>query len=52
MVGDTVHDLEAGRAAGLATYGVTWGTHDAATLRTAAPDALEPDLAALVTRLG
>lgn len=52
MVGDTVHDLEAGRAAGLATYGVTWGTHDAATLRTAAPDALEPDLAALLTRLG
>ncbi len=52
MVGDTVHDLEAGRAAGVATYAVTWGTHDAATLRRAAPDVLEPDLGALPACVG
>ena len=48
MVGDTIHDVGAGRAAGLATYAVTWGTHDAETLAAAAPDRLEPDLATLV----
>ena len=47
MVGDTVHDIGAGRAAGLATYAVTWGNHDAATLAAAGPDRLEPDLGAL-----
>lgn len=44
MVGDTVTDLMAGRAAGLRTYGVSWGTHDAERLAEARPDALEPDL--------
>jgi phosphoglycolate phosphatase len=48
MVGDTVHDVEAGRAAGLATYAVTWGTHDAARLRAARPDRLEASLDALL----
>ena len=48
MVGDTTHDVGAGKAAGLATYAVTWGTHDAATLAAAAPDRLEPNLATLV----
>ncbi|HSG91155.1 MAG TPA: HAD-IA family hydrolase [Pseudomonadales bacterium] len=48
MVGDTTHDVGAGKAAGLATYAVTWGTHDAATLATAAPDRLEPNLDTLV----
>jgi phosphoglycolate phosphatase len=48
MVGDTTHDVGAGKAAGLATYAVTWGTHDAATLATAGPDRLEPNLATLV----
>jgi phosphoglycolate phosphatase len=48
MVGDTVTDLQAGRAAGLRTYGVSWGTHDAARLAEAAPDALEADLARLL----
>jgi phosphoglycolate phosphatase len=38
----------AGKAAGLATYAVTWGTHDAATLAAARPDRLEPDLDTLV----
>lgn len=48
MVGDTVHDIEAGRAAGLATYAVTWGTHDEARLRAARPDRLEATLDALL----
>jgi phosphoglycolate phosphatase len=48
MVGDTVHDVEAGKAAGLATFAVTWGTHDAATLASAGPDRLEADLDTLV----
>ncbi len=48
MVGDTVHDVEAGRAAGLSTFAVSWGTHDAATLREARPDRLEADLRTLV----
>lgn len=48
MVGDTTHDVGAGKAAGLRTFAVTWGTHDAATLAAAAPDRLEPNLATLV----
>ena len=48
MVGDTTHDVGAGKAAGLATYAVTWGTHDAEALAAAAPDRLEPDFATLV----
>lgn len=51
MVGDTVSDLQAGRAAGLRTYGVSWGTHDAERLRTARPDALHGDLWPLLTLL-
>lgn len=49
MVGDTVTDLQAGRAAGLRTYGVSWGTHDAARLAEVGPDELEPDLERLRT---
>ena len=48
MVGDTVTDVLAGRAAGLKTYAVSWGTHDAQQLATASPDVLEPDLNALL----
>ena len=40
MVGDTVHDVGAGKAAGLETFAVTWGTHDAERLRAARPDRL------------
>jgi phosphoglycolate phosphatase len=51
MVGDTVHDVGAGKAAGLRTYALTWGTHSEATLREAGPDriadALEPLLEAV-----
>jgi phosphoglycolate phosphatase len=51
MVGDTVHDIQAGQAAGLRTYAVTWGTHDAALLATAAPDELQPNLGRLLEHL-
>lgn len=44
MVGDTTGDVEAGRAAGLATYAVSWGTHDAQRLGRARPTELQPDL--------
>lgn len=48
MVGDTVTDLQAGRAAGLRTYGVTWGTHDRARLEAERPDVVSDDLADLL----
>lgn len=50
MVGDTTHDIGAGRAAGLRTYGVCRpeATHDRATLAAAAPDHLEETLHPLV----
>ncbi|HEX8438786.1 HAD-IA family hydrolase [Archangium sp.] len=51
MVGDTTADILAGRAAGLRTYGVTWGNHDAELLATAAPDELQPDLGRLLEHL-
>jgi phosphoglycolate phosphatase len=35
MIGDTTYDIEMGRAAGLATIGVTWGYHGAADLAAA-----------------
>lgn len=44
MVGDTVTDLQAGRAAGLRTFGVSWGTHDAERLAAVGPDHLAGDL--------
>jgi len=48
MVGDTTHDVGAGKAAGLATYALTWGTHDAARLASAEPDVIADDLSTLV----
>jgi len=47
MVGDTVTDIQAGQAAGLKTYAVSWGTHDAAYLASVDPDELHADLSAL-----
>ena len=38
MVGDTVPDIEAGRAAGMRTVAVTWGYGGAAEVASAAPD--------------
>lgn len=51
MVGDSVADIEAGKAAGLQTYAVTWGSHDEAALQIAEPDALEPNLNSLLSFL-
>lgn len=48
MVGDTVTDVQAGKAAGLKTYAVSWGTHDADRLATAEPDVLRADLTSLL----
>ncbi|NTX11691.1 HAD-IA family hydrolase [Myxococcus sp. CA051A] len=51
MVGDTTLDLRAGKAAGLRTYGVTWGTHPVEELAGETPDELQPDLRRLLERL-
>ena len=48
MVGDTTSDVLAGKAAGLKTYAVTWGSHDAHTLQGAAPTVIAPDLKKLL----
>lgn len=50
MVGDTTHDIGAGRAAGLATYAVCrpGATHDRETLSAAGPDRLEESLLPLL----
>jgi phosphoglycolate phosphatase len=47
MVGDTEYDIEMGRAAGLATIGVTWGYHSPDRLRAAGADVLIDHFAAL-----
>lgn len=54
MVGDTRHDLEAGRAAGLATYGVArpGSSHDWDQLLAAGPDRLETSLLPLLEVAG
>lgn len=51
MVGDTTHDIGAGKAAGLKTYAVTWGTQDAEQLAAAEPDEVQPDLQKLLEHL-
>ncbi|MCI0570799.1 MAG: HAD-IA family hydrolase [Myxococcaceae bacterium] len=51
MVGDTIHDIAAGKAAGLRTYAVTWDARAEATLAAAAPDVLQPDLRGLLAHL-
>ncbi|ATB41970.1 phosphoglycolate phosphatase [Cystobacter fuscus] len=51
MVGDTTHDILAGRAAGLRTYAVTWGNHGADELATAKPDEIQADLSRLLEHL-
>jgi phosphoglycolate phosphatase len=52
MVGDTVHDVGAGKAAGLRTYALTWGTHDEPTLRAAGPDVLADAIEPLLEVVG
>jgi phosphoglycolate phosphatase len=51
MVGDTVHDVAAGVAAGLSTAAVTHGAHGRAELLGSAADLVIDDLAALTEHL-
>lgn len=37
-MGDMIHDIEAGKAAGVTTIAITWGYHTEAQLRSAGPD--------------
>lgn len=46
-VGDAPFDIQAGKAAGCATIGVTWGMHAADVLRREKPDALVSSFAEL-----
>jgi phosphoglycolate phosphatase len=45
MIGDTTFDMDMGRAAGVRTIGVSWGYHDADSLR---PDLLIDQFADLL----
>lgn len=47
-VGDSPHDVEAARAAGLMSVAVSWGAFSEEALRAAGPDHLVPDLDAAV----
>jgi phosphoglycolate phosphatase len=47
VVGDTAHDVHMGIGAGCRAVGVTWGAHDAATLRGAGAAAVATDMADL-----
>ncbi len=51
MVGDTRGDIAAGKAAGLKTYAVGWGTHSLDELAEAQPDESGRDLARLLALL-
>lgn len=51
MVGDTTHDVGAGKAAGLRTFAVTWGTHDATRLRASGADVVADDLTELLRHI-
>jgi pyrophosphatase PpaX len=55
FVGDSTHDMEAGRAAGVTTVAVLWGPYTKAQLEPTAPDHYVSDfteLTELVRRLG
>jgi phosphoglycolate phosphatase-like HAD superfamily hydrolase len=48
FVGDTASDIRAGKAAGVSTYGVTWGYREAAALIDAGADGLLTEPADIV----
>ena len=50
-IGDSPYDVETARQAGLAFYGVTTGTHDAAQLRAAGAENVYPSLAGVQAAL-
>lgn len=47
MIGDTTYDIDMGRAAGVATIGVSWGYHPVTDLRDAGADRIVTTFAAL-----
>ncbi|MBU1177613.1 HAD family hydrolase [Patescibacteria group bacterium] len=47
FIGDTTHEIEAGRAAGLKTIGTLWGIHSREKLETVKPDFIAADLVEL-----
>lgn len=47
FIGDSTHDIEAGRAAGVRTIGVSWGAFSRADLEQAHPDLVVDDVAGL-----
>jgi phosphoglycolate phosphatase-like HAD superfamily hydrolase len=49
FVGDSVFDMQAGRAAGTAAVGVAWGADTPANLRTAGAQHIIADWPALLT---
>lgn len=51
MIGDSAADIAAGKAVGLATIGVTWGSPDLDELKSAAPDHVVSTVAELETLL-
>jgi phosphoglycolate phosphatase len=52
MIGDRHHDIEAGRAHGLRTIGVTWGIGSAAELGEAGADTIVSSVDELASELG
>ncbi|MCP5559352.1 MAG: NUDIX domain-containing protein [Verrucomicrobiaceae bacterium] len=52
FIGDMVHDIDAGKSAGVTTVGTGTGYESMATLLKAAPDVLVPNLAKLPRLLG
>lgn len=52
VVGDTIYDIQAGKAAGMHTCAVTYGIGTAGELERAAPDILLHELADLPSRIG
>lgn len=47
IIGDTTHEIETGKGAGLKTAGVTWGIHSEERLWTAKPDFIIRDIGEL-----
>jgi pyrophosphatase PpaX len=52
FVGDSPHDVEAGRAAGVHTIGVTWGACAAEEMRACGADVVVEDVAGLARAIG
>ncbi|MVZ97123.1 HAD family hydrolase [Sphingorhabdus sp. IMCC26285] len=52
VIGDTVYDIQMGRAAGTRTIGVNWGYHPVEELRAAGADAIAESMDELAALLG